>query len=43
MILSILVVSGLAESTALTEWGWLILVLIVARSSAELSWRRTQD
>jgi O-antigen ligase len=43
MILSILVVSGLAESTALTEWGWLILVLIVARSSAELSWRRTQN
>ncbi len=43
VVLSILVVSGLAESTALTEWGWLILVLIVARSSAELSWRRTQN
>ena len=42
VVLSILVVSGLAESTALTEWGWLIVVLIVARSSAELSWRRTQ-
>lgn len=43
VVLSILVVSGLAESTALTEWGWLILVLIVARSSTELSWRRTQN
>ena len=43
LVLSILLVSGLAESTALTEWGWFILVLIVARSSAELSWRRSKD
>lgn len=42
-VLSILLVSGLAESTALTEWGWLFVVLIVARSSAELSWRRTKN
>ena len=41
LVLSVLVVSGLAESTALTEWGWVFVVLIVARSSAELSWRRT--
>lgn len=43
LVLSLLLVSGLAESTALTEWGWFFLVLIVARSSAELSWRRPKD
>ncbi|MEY4533470.1 MAG: hypothetical protein RI926_1239 [Actinomycetota bacterium] len=43
LVLSLLVVSGLAESTALTEWGWLFVVLIVARSSAELSWRREKN
>ena len=43
LVLSLLLVSGLAESTALTEWGWFLVVLIVARSSAELSWRRTKD
>ncbi len=42
LVLSVLVVSGLAESTALTEWGWVFVVLIVARSSAELSWRRAK-
>lgn len=41
LVLSILIVSGLAESTALTEWGWFFVCLVVARSSAELSWRRT--
>lgn len=43
LVLSLLLVSGLAESTAITEWGWFFVVLIVARSSAELSWRRTKD
>lgn len=43
LVLSLLLVSGLAESTALSEWGWFFLVLIVARSSAELSWRRPKD
>ena len=43
LVLSVLVVSGLAESTALTEWGWVFVALIVARSSAERSWRRAQD
>lgn len=43
LVLITLMVSGLAESTALTEWGWFILVLIVARSSAELSWRRVKN
>ena len=43
LVLSLQLVSGLAESTALTEWGWFFVVLIVARSSAELSWRRTKD
>lgn len=43
LVLSLMIVSGLAESTALTEWGWFFVVLIVARSSAELSWRRTKD
>lgn len=43
LVLSLLLVSGLAESIALTEWGWFFVVLIVARSSAELSWRRTKD
>ena len=43
LVLSLMIVSGLAESTALTEWGWFFVVLIVARSSAELSWRRNKD
>lgn len=43
LVLSLLLLSGLAESTALTEWGWFFAVLIVARSSAELSWRRNKD
>lgn len=43
LVLTVLVISGLAESTALTEWGWLFVVLIVARSSAELSWRREKN
>jgi O-antigen ligase len=43
LVLSMLIVSGLAESSALTEWGWLFVVLIVARSSAELSWRREKN
>ena len=42
LVLSALLVSGLAESAAITEWGWFLVVLIVARSSAELSWRRTE-
>lgn len=40
LTLSALLISGLAESAAITEWGWFLVVLIVARSSAELSWRR---
>jgi O-antigen ligase len=40
LTLSALLISGLAESSAITEWGWFLVVLIVARSSAELSWRR---
>ena len=43
LVLTMLIISGLAESTALTEWGWLFVVLIVARSSAELSWRRDKN
>jgi O-antigen ligase len=43
LVLTVLVVSGLAESNALTEWGWFFVVLIVARSSAELSWRREKN
>ncbi|MDH6531828.1 exopolysaccharide production protein ExoQ [Aurantimicrobium minutum] len=43
LVLSTLLISGLAESNALTEWGWFFVVLIVARTSAELSWRRTKD
>ena len=43
LVLSLMIVSGLAESTALTEWGWFFVVLIVARSSAELSWRRIKN
>jgi hypothetical protein len=43
LVLSTLLISGLAESHALTEWGWFFVVIIVARSSAELSWRRKKD
>jgi hypothetical protein len=43
LVLSTLLISGLAESHALTEWGWFFVVIIVARSSAELSWRRRKD
>lgn len=43
LVLSTLLISGLAESHALTEWGWFLVVIIVARTSAELSWRRKKD
>lgn len=43
LVLTVLIISGLAESTALTEWGWFFVVVIVARCSAERSWRRTKD
>ena len=40
VVLATLLVSSLLESTLLAEWGWLILVLIVARASSDLPWRR---
>ncbi len=43
LVLSTLLISGLAESSALTEWGWYFVVLIAAKSSAEVSWRSLRN
>jgi O-antigen ligase len=40
LILATLLVASALESTLLSEWGWLILVLVVARASRDLPWRR---
>jgi O-antigen ligase len=39
LVLSTLLVASVLESTLLSEWGWLILVLVVARASRDLPWR----
>lgn len=39
LVLTALLVSGLAESYMLIEWGWLLVVIIAAKSSSEASWR----
>lgn len=39
LLLATMMISGLAESSLLFEWGWLITVLIIAKASQELSWR----
>jgi O-antigen ligase len=40
LVLTTLLVASALESTLLSEWGWLILVLVVARASRDLPWRR---
>ena len=40
LALTVLIASGFSEGNLLIEWGWLIAVMIMARTSAELSWRR---
>lgn len=40
LVLATLLVASALESTLLGEWGWLILVLVVARASRDLPWRR---
>jgi exopolysaccharide production protein ExoQ len=40
LVLTTLLVASLLESTLLGEWGWLIFVLVVARASRDLPWRR---
>lgn len=42
LVLTALLISGLAESYMLIEWGWLLVALIAARSSAEASWRNAK-
>lgn len=40
LVLTVLLASGFGEGNLLIEWGWLIAVMIMARTSAELSWRK---
>lgn len=40
LALATILVTSLVESTLFFEWGWVLVVLISARSSSELSWRR---
>lgn len=40
LILATMMISGLAESTLLFEWGWLVVVIVAARASKEQSWRK---
>jgi hypothetical protein len=42
LVLTVLLATGLGEGNLLIEWGWLIAVMIMARTSAELSWRRVK-
>ena len=40
LVLTVLLVTGFGEGNLLIEWGWLVAVMIMARTSAELSWRK---
>jgi O-antigen ligase len=40
LVLVVLIVSGLAESLILVEFGWLCLVVCCVKAARELSWRR---
>ena len=40
LVLTVLLTTGLGEGNLLVEWGWLIAVMIMARTSTELSWRK---
>ncbi|HEX4058517.1 MAG TPA: O-antigen ligase family protein [Galbitalea sp.] len=40
LVLVVLVISGLAESLMLVEFGWLCLVVCCVKAARELSWRR---
>jgi O-antigen ligase len=40
LVLVVLIVSGLAESSVLVEWGWLAFVVCCVKAARELSWRR---
>ena len=40
LVLTVLLATGFAEGNLLIEWGWLVAVMIMARTSAELSWRK---
>jgi O-antigen ligase len=40
LVLVVLVISGLAESSVLIEFGWLTLVVCSVKAARELSWRR---
>ncbi len=40
LVLAVLMATGFGEGNLLIEWGWLIAVMIMARTSAELSWRK---
>jgi O-antigen ligase len=43
LMLTVLLATGWTESSLLVEWGWLIAVVIMARTSAELSWRKPKS
>jgi O-antigen ligase len=40
LVLVVLIISGLAESLMLVEFGWLCLVVCCVKAARELSWRR---
>lgn len=43
LVLSLLLLSGLAESTALTEWGWFLIVIFSALGSTSAVWKSGTD
>jgi len=40
LVLLVLLVTGLAESSLLVEFGWLTFVVCAVKASRELSWRK---
>jgi exopolysaccharide production protein ExoQ len=43
LVLTVLLATGMTESNLLIEWGWLLAVIIMARTSTELSWRKPKQ
>jgi exopolysaccharide production protein ExoQ len=39
LVLVVLVVSSLAESVTLVEWGWVLLVICAVKAAQGRSWR----
>jgi hypothetical protein len=43
LVLVVLLIGSLAESSIMIEFGWLTLVVCCAKASRELSWRTAFD